>query len=268
MIFKKVFIVASAIIGMGMSLQSTAQEVPPLPIYPQSGEYLDVQEFDITLGLPQELPPQVFVANSPYQIVASINGIDMTNWLRQCTDQYRTTVTGTNYLLCKKQNSTAFTKEINELTIAILKDSTVIYKGNAFYRVQKSQRIYQSLPHSLTLPGNSVHREASIRLMAGQRVLITATGQVSTWPANTSFPISTPKGNGTTCNVGHCTFPGGPQGALLVKIGVDGNWVLIGDNKIFTAYRTGDLIFGINDKQTPAELNDNIGSYDITVKPY
>lgn len=83
MIFKKVFIVASTVIGLGMSLQSTAQEVPPLPIYPQSGEYLDAQEFDIVVRLPMELPPQVFVANSPYQIVANINGIDMTTWLRQ-----------------------------------------------------------------------------------------------------------------------------------------------------------------------------------------
>lgn len=270
MILKKVFIFTSALIGMSISFQSTAQQdMPPtLPIFPQSGEYLDVQEFDIAVGLPSGLPPQVFVANSPYQIIAGVNGTDVTNWFRQCTDQYRTTVYGNNYLLCKKQNNSLFTQEVNELTIGILKDSMTLYKGTAYYRILKSQRIYQTLPHTLTMQGNSVNREASIRLTAGQRVVITATGQVNTWPANTSFPIATPKGNGTTCNVGHCTLPGAPQGALLAKIGADGNWVAIGDNKIFTAYRTGDLIFGINDKQTAADLNDNIGSYDITVKAY
>lgn len=266
---KKVLFVTAVIFGLNTN--TYAQETPKqeIQISPPYGSFLDTQQFDIAIRLPMDIQPQLFAPNSPYQLTAMINGKDATEWLRKCIDQYRLMSYGEFFVLCKKPNNSAFrTNDLNQLSIAVVNEGTTLHEGSAHYYFDASERFYHSLPHNLTLQGNSVHREANIRLTAGQRVLITATGQVNVWPSNTSFPIATPKGNSNYCNFAHCTLPGAPLGALLAKVGTDGHWVLIGDNRVFSAYRSGDLIFGINDKQTAADLNDNIGSYDISLKAY
>jgi hypothetical protein len=266
--FKKVFILACVLLGLSTYSLAQGDYHYGLKISPAHGTFLDIQAFDIAVTLPLGFDPSLLSAKSPYQLFVMLNGRDVTDWFTKCIDQYTSPQTGENFLLCRIRDASIFSPTMNELSIGLMMGGEVIHKGSAHYSIVQTKKIYKPLPHSLTLDGKSIHKESAIQLTAGQSVRISASGQVNVWPTKIGFPIATPKGNSLSCNYEHCTLPGAPLGALLAKIGSDGHWVLIGENRLFNAYRTGEIIFGINDQKTPETLNDNIGSYEISVSRY
>lgn len=274
MTLKKAFAVIGTWCGLGLAGQVYAQfPIAPSPqINPFQAEFLDAQKVEFSIGLPDGLQLAMLATeanpNSPYRLKANINGIDASKWINDCVQQYALPEAGRNYLVCKNEGKSAFTAGANILEVSITRYDETWFSSQAFYYVFNSKRIYRNLPHNLILPGNHINKSADVYVTQGQRVLITATGKVSVWPSNITFPLSTPRGTTTTCGLVYCTLPGAPLGALLVKIGSDGIWNVAGENRLLTADRAGELFFAINDKTTLPELNDNTGSYQISLRPY
>lgn len=101
-----------------------------------------------------------------------------------------------------------------------------------------------------TTSGYSVRR--------GQRIRITATGQVSL--GNGRF--SQPSGISTLSDKDKL-MPDEPTGALLCVISDDNNdFIFIGRARDFVAQRDGVLFLGINE----GNLNDNTGAYDAVIE--
>lgn len=101
-----------------------------------------------------------------------------------------------------------------------------------------------------TTSGYSVRR--------GQRIRITATGQVSL--GNGRF--AQPSGISTLSDKDKL-MPDEPTGALLCVVGDDNNdFIFIGRARDFVAQRDGVLFLGINE----GNLNDNTGAYDAVIE--
>ena len=92
----------------------------------------------------------------------------------------------------------------------------------------------------------------------GQRIRITAMGQVSLGNAR----FSTPGGISTLADKDKL-MQDEPTGALICVIGDDNNdFILIGRARDFVAQRDGVLFLGINE----GNLNDNTGAYDAVIE--
>lgn len=92
----------------------------------------------------------------------------------------------------------------------------------------------------------------------GQRIRITAMGQVSLGNAR----FSTPAGITTLVDKDKL-MQDEPTGALISVIGDDNNdFILIGRARDFVAQRDGVLFLGINE----GNLNDNTGAYDAVIE--
>jgi len=92
----------------------------------------------------------------------------------------------------------------------------------------------------------------------GQRIRITATGQVSLGNGRFSQPsgLSTLSDNGKL-------MADEATGALIAVVGDDNNdFIFIGRARDFVAQRDGVLFLGVNE----ANLNDNTGAYDAVVE--
>jgi hypothetical protein len=109
------------------------------------------------------------------------------------------------------------------------------------------------------IPGNASGTFTGILLLAGDRVVITATGTVNTLPPDPGSSGG-PNGNSAPCTPA-CQLPSARFGALIGRIGPTGPWFLVGVNRVFTADRSGVLILGVND----TIHDNNTGSFTVTV---
>ncbi|MBK8188078.1 MAG: hypothetical protein IPK77_12995 [Cellvibrio sp.] len=245
-----------------------AQEVGFLNVSPQDGQYFNGQSMEFVIETPEEINIEPFLHQTAFpsanRVQAFINGLDVTSWFLACVQQYKLEFNLKSRLVCKHQNRTPFVVGMNELVIQFLEYEKVRYQGAAFYWVDNASRVYLSLPHQLHVQGFSQNTSSNIKVLSGQVVRLTARGSVATWPANQSFPVSTPKGT-LTCNATTCLVSGRPVGALMVKIGVNGRWLMVGDSYTLVADRDGELFFAVNDKVTDQEMNDNTGYYEVNI---
>lgn len=92
----------------------------------------------------------------------------------------------------------------------------------------------------------------------GQRLRLTATGQVSLGAGRTATPAGIP-----TLADRDKLMRDEPTGALIAVIGDDNDdFIFVGRNREFTAQRDGVLFLGVNE----GNLNDNSGAYDVTIE--
>lgn len=294
MILKKMFSFLGFVAGLTLASYTAAQDdgaLQPLRIEPASADLLDSQALDIAVYLPPAIqlslnrPEFEPVYPSPYpapalapqrgpaslKIYASVNGKDATAWFHECIHQYAQVFASERVLLCKNLDYSPFMEGVNELKISIQQFNDQPYLGVAYYRIAKTQRKFYDLlglyePKRFVVRGTSFNTASHVNVTAGQRVIIKAAGRVNVWPANVGYPLSTPKGTEGCGQL--CLLPGAYLGALLVKIGPYGRWVSAGDNFLLTADRPGELFFAVNDKTNPSDINDNLGSYEVSVARY
>lgn len=107
---------------------------------------------------------------------------------------------------------------------------------------------------SLMVPGQQAWTPTGLAIRRGERLTFNATGQVT-------FPgTATPQGSGET-NPGN-PIPGAPTGALIGKIGDNGQPFVIGNSATITAPAAGQLFVGIND----GHFGDNGGAYQVQIQ--
>jgi hypothetical protein len=275
MIFKKISTLINGIVGLVFVASVAAQETPPsaITLTPSSGQFLVSQKFDIALALSPEvvfagpLAPQLYDPSYPYsriQFHAFVNGVDATTWFNECLQEHQTIPSGEHVLLCKAQDYSPFVEGSNDLQVFI-QTGYAVFTAQANFTFVKSQRIIQPLPRRFIIQGTSFNTAPGVVLALNDRVIIRASGSVNLWPSNPSFPISSPRGTQICVNPGTCILPGAPVGALLVKIGTYGRWIVAGDNYTLIADRPGELIFAVNDKTTSPGFDDNLGGYLVTI---
>ena len=98
-----------------------------------------------------------------------------------------------------------------------------------------------------------------IRVMKGQKVSITASGQVGLGGGRKSGP------EGIATNDQDKLVSSSPTGALIAVIGDDNNdFITIGAGGEFTAQRDGVLFLSVNE----GNLKDNSGSFSARIKVY
>lgn len=264
---------ASLFVVSSLTNFSFAAAGSPMTISPASGEYLYPQKFDIAVdisslvNLPATLAPPYYDPSYPgsmIQINASVNGSDATTWFSECMQEHRISQTNARVLLCKTLDHTPFVAGTNNLRIDIY-DGMQIHSAEVTYELSASQRTARTLPYRFNIQGKSVNTSSGVQVDLGQAVYISATGYVNTWPSNSSFPISTPRGTQVCTTTSTCIMPGVPVGALLVKIGTYGRWIYAGSNYRLVADRPGELIFAVNDKSEFVMTSDNTGSYQVIV---
>jgi len=263
-----------------------------LRIEPQMADVLESQKFDIAVYLPQgiQLPltrpefepvyplpypsPALAPQRGPSALIIKAfinNNVDVSSWFHECIQEHWLTAVNERVLLCKSLDYSPFVEGVNELTISIQQFDENFYTATAYYRITKSQRKFHDVigiyePKRFVVRGTSFNTAANISVVAGQRVIIRSAGRINVWPANIGYPLSSPRGTESCGQL--CLLPGAYLGALLVKIGPYGRWIVAGENYVLTADRAGELFFAINDKTTPSEIGDNLGSYEVSVGRY
>jgi hypothetical protein len=111
--------------------------------------------------------------------------------------------------------------------------------------------------------------DSGFDVQAGEEVTITAYGQSITAPQNFfgAGPVGGPDGQAVICpdfaGAPPCAMDGAPYGALVGKIGEDGEPFLIGSNYTFTATTSGDLYLAVNDLLP--YYDDNSGNYMVFI---
>lgn len=295
MTFEKVFSLFAVIAGLTVGSHLMAQDEPgmepTLRIEPKTADVLVGQKFDIAVYLPYniQLPvnrpdfepiyplPYPSPALAPQRgpsalkIYASVNNYDVSAWFHECIEQHWALAVNERVLLCKSSDYTPFVEGINELKISVQQFNEPIYVARASYHLSKSQRKFYDLagapePKRFVVKGTSFNTSANVSVVAGQRVIIKSAGRINVWPSNAGYPLSSPRGTEPCGQL--CLLPGAYLGALLVKIGPYGRWLVAGENYVLNADRAGELFFAINDKTTPAEIGDNLGSYEVSVGRY
>ena len=114
---------------------------------------------------------------------------------------------------------------------------------------------------TITVPGSSTGMNTGIVLPIGEHIEITAEGSVNTWPQEPTNPWGGPNGNGSLCT-SECLMPAANFGALIGRLGGNGEWFLIGSYKAFFADVSDELIMAVND----TVHDDNIGSFTVSVR--
>lgn len=96
-----------------------------------------------------------------------------------------------------------------------------------------------------------------IRIQRGQRIRITASGEVDLGNKGRATPA------GISANDPKRLMPGQPTGGLIAVVGDDNNdFVFIGTEGEFVAKQTGVLFLSVNEEK----LDDNRGSFIARVK--
>jgi len=117
------------------------------------------------------------------------------------------------------------------------------------------------------LQANAGWVDSGFAIEANQPITITAYGQAITAPVKiySSGSVSGPDGQFSICpnfeGAPPCAMENAPYGALVGKIGVDGEPFLIGSNFEFTPASSGDLYLAVNDLLI--YYSDNYGNYMV-----
>ncbi|PUA27233.1 MAG: hypothetical protein B0W54_11535 [Cellvibrio sp. 79] len=294
MAFKKMFSFLWVVAGLTVASCTIAQDdgaSPALRIEPAYADLLDSQTLDIAVYLPLSIHLSLYRSDfepiypSPYpspalapqrgpaalKIQALVNDKDVSAWFHECIHQYMQVDAPERVLLCKNLDYSPFKEGVNELKISIQQFNEPPHIGIAHYRVSKSQRKFHDIlgwpePRRFVVRGTSFNTASHINVAVNQRVIIKAAGLVNVWPSNIGHPLSTPKGIASCGQL--CLLPTANHGALLVKIGAYGRWLVAGDNYLLIADRPGELFFAVNDKTSLADNSDNLGSYEVSVARY
>jgi hypothetical protein len=100
--------------------------------------------------------------------------------------------------------------------------------------------------------------DSGLMVRRGQRLRVSATGRVSLGQGRFSTPTGLPR-----VFDNEKLMRNEPTGALIAVVGDDNDeFIFIGADRTFSAPRDGRLFLGVNE----GNLNDNTGSYDVTVE--
>lgn len=115
-------------------------------------------------------------------------------------------------------------------------------------------------PRTIEVPGNQPWTATGISLNSGERIEISATGNVS---MGTGSPPMPPAGKPPDCG-GKGGFPAGeiPCWSLIGRIGEQGTIFYVGSKITFPAPQSGQLFLGVNDDN----FGDNSGAWTVTVE--
>jgi hypothetical protein len=111
---------------------------------------------------------------------------------------------------------------------------------------------------SVNIPGTSAGTKTGLYLIAGDVVSLSASGLVNTLPS-TSGSLASPAGNGNPCT-SFCLLPSAQFGALIGRVGDQGNWFLVGPGLTFNTLQTGILFLAVND----TVHSDNTGQFTVS----
>jgi hypothetical protein len=106
-------------------------------------------------------------------------------------------------------------------------------------------------------------KDTGIRIERGDKLLVTATGQIVMTPFGNNV-VSSPDGAGGNVTAYTAGIPGG---ALLGRIGRNGEEMLVGSQKEFTAKTSGTLFLGV--AMSPQFANQGYvfpGTYDVRIR--
>ena len=109
---------------------------------------------------------------------------------------------------------------------------------------------------------SSAWTETGVYVQSGQKVIIQASGKVTTWEGN-SVGDSYPDGNDWVCDEAGCILNGAKYGALIGQIG-NGSVFLVGSNYQSAATSSGYLYLRMND--VSSSYLDNSGSYTVSIE--
>lgn len=217
-----------------------------LQVFPASGTYLDKNQFDLT-----------FIAQTPgtriQHLELMLNGIPAPALAERCSSASRTEQ-GFPYIQCKNLSGAALgSGPVHLEAVSHLDDGGTLHAG-VQYEILSTAPSYS---YTFELATNS---PKTMELTSGYEYAVTASGQAVLWAENPDFPVSSPSGNGTTCNTDNCLIPGAPTGALVVKVG-GGSWNLLGNHGTLNLPYPEEVTFAVNDRR----LEDNIGSYQVNI---
>lgn len=229
-----------------LALLSAHATSSDLKVFPASGTYLDKNQFDLT-----------FIAQTPgdriQHLELLLNGIPAPALAERCSSA-GTTEQGFPYIQCKSLSGAALGSGPVHLEAVSHTNQGGTLHAEAQYEILSTALSYS---YTFDLPTSS---PKMMNLTSGYTYTTTASGEAILWAENPNFPVSSPSGNGTTCNTGSCLVPGAPTGALVVKIG-PGNWNVLGTHGTFHLPYPEDVIFAVNDRR----LEDNIGAYQVNI---
>lgn len=122
------------------------------------------------------------------------------------------------------------------------------------------------LNEGVLVPADVIWVSGETDLLAGDTVHIYAKGS---WKMNASHSFYGPEGcAGELYAASQYVVPGVPEGALVGKIGLNGEPFLVGKSCKMRVNQSGSLYFMINDNITDAaNLTDNSGAVSVVVLP-
>jgi hypothetical protein len=267
------FFLSGALLATGLSAHAES----PYPvetgiISPASGILFDGQSFDLviqapTVSFPVGMPPN-FLSQS-LTVTASIDGADVSPWLKACLKPVSASeVAPTNLaFVCAGQSGSVFkTPGLHHLSVELAFLHGPVIQAEAQYRVIKSLPSLLA-PFEFTVQSNKLLNPTKLLVNPTDRLRVTATGWVSTWPSNGARLLG-PRGASTPCN-SLCLYPYASAGALLVKIGETGKWRPVGDASDLWVDYPGEVIFAVNDNNSsPVNWSDNVGSFQVVITRY
>ncbi len=120
--------------------------------------------------------------------------------------------------------------------------------------------------------------DSTVQVTKGKKVIITAIGKVNSCSDRNdgAFGWTGPEGRRWSWDAKRKRTLGStnsPFMALCVKIGENGEWFLVGTNKVFLAKQNGKLYFTVNDdiydsrgRFRPDWMRDNVGKFIVNIK--
>lgn len=110
----------------------------------------------------------------------------------------------------------------------------------------------------MNVPGTSPWTDTHLKVTEGERINVTATGQITNSPGHFNGP------DGAVGHLGIFSILGGDNhhAALIGLVAGSGSMFLVGANYNGLAAGTGELYLGIND----VGVGNNSGQYSVTIR--
>jgi hypothetical protein len=131
-----------------------------------------------------------------------------------------------------------------------------VFFGKTSSAVAQTRTVLGRNSTAIRVDGNVDWVDSGIDVRRGDRIAVTATGQVQFGPGNTATPAGARGGSP------NYPVPTAGAGGLIAKVGDSAPFAVGAGNRTLTMPADGRLMFGINDDN----VSDNSGSFGVTVR--